>query len=482
MFAVEPEDKISSRFRVVPLLIKDNQNRMNTWAHCHPLVLSSHTQATLALLVALLLGGLFQIFSQISRFALWGIWLLIWWMAIRACSPARFRALIKPALPFVVWFAVYSIWGAIASPIPVFANVGREFFRLITIMMALAVLTADRDSLQRLSSMTTWVLFLNLLVSIALLKQLPIIQPLVPFLVKGDFAHVGFGSFLDRYSGLWGNANAAGLDTLILLVLSAYGRGLLVWLGRGAGVAIIYLAASRTATYLLLLVGLLFFYNSLRSNRRVRWIIVGCVVPLAIVWLCGAFLEFKAILPKESAFSRVFDPLETKTEFRGGITRLGIIETWLPVLKRNLWCGQGYAAMGGSSSNNLDSVHRTDIPFMGVHNMYLGTWIDGGFFGGISFMLLLGFGLTAALRARLASNDQIIVSALWLVAVIFGAFSHNLQASLDGQALYLLCFILPRTLALSYTATSQKQSLQPGHGNGSSHMGPNSYIESSHDR
>jgi hypothetical protein len=304
------------------------------------------------------------------------------------------------------------------------------------------VLTADRVSLRRLACLIPWVLILNLSVSIALRDQLPLAQ----VLFQGDFAHADIQTLTDRYSGLWGNANVAGMSTLILLVLSAYGHGLLVWAGRVAGVGLIYLTASRTATYLLLLVGLLFLYNHWRYDRRVRKILVGCVVAVAVAWLSGAFVEFRTMSPEKSTFTRVLDPLELKTESTGTLTRLEVMEMWLPLLTRDPWWGYGYGAMAGG--NSTGKVIRSDIPWLGVHNMYMGTWIDCGCFGGISFMVLLGFGLWTALRARLAAIDQTVVWALWLVAIIFGAFAHNLQASLDGQALYLLCFILPWSIAL----------------------------------
>lgn len=423
-------------------------------AHRDTGLLSFDTGALLAISMAMLLGGLFQIISQISRFTLWGIWLLIWWLVIRTYSSADLRMLWKPAWPFLVWFVFYGLWGAIASPIPVFADVGRDFFRLITIMMAVAVLTSDRVWLRRLASMTSWVLILNLLVSIALREQLPLVQ----VLVQGDFAHAGIQTLIDRYSGLWGNANAAGMNTLILLVLSAYGRGWLIWLGRVAGVGLIYLTASRTSTYVLLLIGLLFLYQTLRDNRRARWLLTCCAVAVAAVWLSGAVVDFSAVVPEKSTFARVFDPFETKTAAGGGLTRREVMDQWLATLERGPWHGYGYAAMGGGGSTA--TAERTDIPYMGTHNMYIGTWIDGGFFGGISFLVLLGFGLWAALRARLAPRDQNVVLALWLVAIVFSAFGHNFQANLDGQALYLLCFLLPRSIALTPDFTSQDRRRQ----------------------
>jgi len=412
----------------------------------------------LAILLAILFSGLFQIISQTSRFTLWGIWLLIWWLVIWNYSPANLSRLWKPALPLVVWFAVYGIWGAIASPIPVFAVLGRDFFRLLTIMMMVAVLTADRVSLRRFAYLIPWVLFLNLVVSIAFLERLPLAQ----FLLHGDFANAETQILDVRYAGLWGNANFAGMNTLILLVLSAYGRGWLIRLGRAAGVGIIYLTASRTSTYLLLLIGLLFLYNHLRYNPRARQIIVGCVIALAVVWLSG--VEFRAMLPEEGAFGRVFDPLQVNTEAAGEETRLNVMEEWLPVLERGPWYGYGYGVMGGGAV--MGTAFSTDIPYYGTHNMYLGTCIEDGFFGGISFLVLLGFGLLAALRARLAPNDQTVVLALWLVAIVFSAFAHSLQTYLDGCAMYLLCFLLPGSTALR--SASQERRRHPGRGNGSS--------------
>lgn len=409
----------------------------------------------LAILLAMLFGGLFPVISQISRFTLWGIWLLIWWLVIWTYSPANLMRLWKPALPFVVWFAVYGIWGAIASPIPVFADLGRYFFILITIMMMVSVLTADRVSLCRLAYLIPWVLFLNLLVSIAFWYQLPLAQVLLERYVM----NANIQEFSTRYAGLWGNANIAGMNTLILLVLSAYGRGWLVRLGRAAGVGIIYLTASRSATYLFLLIGLLFLYNHLRYNPRARLIMVGCFLAVAVVWLSG--VDFRAMTPEKSAFERVFDPLESNTETYGGATRLHIIEQWLPVLERGPWYGYGFGAMMGNSvrhtSIRTDIPFRSGLPYSATHNMYLGTFIEGGFFGGISFLVLLGFGLWAALRARLAPNDQTVVWALWLVAIGFSAFAHNLHVESQGCAMYLLCFLLPRSIALRSALASQER-------------------------
>ncbi|MGC9967459.1 MAG: O-antigen ligase family protein [Syntrophobacteraceae bacterium] len=401
------------------------------------------TQTLLPLLIAAMLGGLFQVISQLSRFSLWGIWLLMWWLIVRTPKSESLGTLSKPAWPFAVWLVICSLWGAIVSPIWVLNDLVPDLFRFFTSMMVLSLITKDRDALARLANFTPLILIVNLMVTYALSEQLPIAETLL----NHDLAHAEIQTGNDRYAGLWGNANVAGMDVLVLLVLSAYGRGLFVWLGRAAGVMIIYFSASRTATYLLLLILLLLSCEYLHKYRRARWAPVLISAILLLVWTGGTWLRWEGHIPENSKFSRVFDPLELDTQSAGGLTRLDVIKMWFPVLREGLWYGYGYGAMGGGGS--MGEVFRTDIPYNGIHNMYIGTWVDTGFLGGLSFIGILGLGLSRSIRARLSSRDRTVVLALWAVALIFGCFAHSLQAGLDGQILYLLCYLLPGSKALS---------------------------------
>lgn len=398
------------------------------------------TRPLLAFMLAMMFGGIFPIISQVNRFALWGLWVIIWWLVYLAPKPSKLRNLITPAIPFVIWLFVYGIYGSAASPVNVIGQFGTDFFRMTTLLAAFAVLISDRASLRMLGNIAPLILFLNLLVSIALQQN----TPLADFLVQNEFAHADIQLATDRYSGLWGNANVAGMNTLILLILTVWGRGKLLWIGRVAGVWIIYLTASRTSAYLLVLICIYFLYTSFKYIPKFRVLIAVAAFIVILVWIAGSLPAVNQLFPEGSTVQRLLDI--TESDVARGTRRLDVIEEWLPYLESELWYGRGYGAMGGAGSMGV--IYRTDVPYIGIHNMYLGSAVDAGVLGALSYLIMLAIGLKRAVRSHLAPIDRTATLALWGVALIFSAFAHNLQASMDGQSMYLLCFLLPKAMAL----------------------------------
>jgi len=407
-----------------------------------PLIQSFHKRALLALMIVMMFGGLFPVISQTSRFTLWGIWILIWWLSLRCIRSNSLNVFGSPAVPLVIWFTAYGLFGAIASPEPVFFDLIRDFFRLITILVGLSVILEDRESCIRLGNYTTWVLVLNLAVSLAL-KNNP---TLLSFMFDMDYSHADIQVSTDRFSGLWGNANVAGMNTLILLVFSLWGTGKIIWLGRLAGVWMIYLTASRTATYLLIPVVCSITYYILRYVLRFRTATIVAVLCAVIMLLLTSVPDLSNIIPKDSMFQRVLDITESKTNLKNEDRRIDVLFKWLEVAKDAPWYGYGYGAMRGGG--HMGIVYRTDILHIGSHNTYVGTYLDAGLFGTATFLAMLIVGIKRAVLAKhITPLGKYSLLALGLITIVFSALSHNMINDMDGQGLYLLFFLLPQARA-----------------------------------
>ncbi len=367
-----------------------------------------------------------------------GISLLLW-------KPQTWENLVS-ARVLLIWFVCYGIWGIVVSPVPVASIFLRDLIRFVTIAIALSVITDDPKSLRLLAKLAPLVIVLNLLISLSIKDSLPYTN----FLIGDNLAHADAQTRIDRYAGLWGNANEAGLNVLVLLVVSFFSFGWLTLSGLLAAPWMIYLTASRTTTYLFLLLTSAYIIRV----RRLRWI-AGIVVVIAFMLVAFDVVPLPEIASLEDSkgrFARVFDPTESKTV--NGTSRYETAVAWIPAIMSKLWTGYGYDAMSGAGSVNV--VTRSDVPYLGTHNMYIGTVADAGILGGISYILLLIIGIWRAFRSRLTGVRRTTGFALLSIVVICSMTHHSLEASIDGQTLLLLCFLVPQCRALNPVVVSSR--------------------------
>src|ERR1035438_304685 len=198
----------------------------------------------LVVILSIMLGGaLPSVLYVFSRNALWVIWVIFLLFIIILSLQLWLPRLILPALPLVAWLTVYVCWGILAAPYPIFISGFRLWFRFLCIIAAMAIVTSHPRRWALFANATQWVLVVNLLVT-AWLMTYPEYQQ-HPLFLRLDATLES-----DRFAGMWGNANEAGLAALFIMVLSHWAKRWIAWIGRISGVTVIFLTASRTANWI----------------------------------------------------------------------------------------------------------------------------------------------------------------------------------------------------------------------------------------
>ena len=405
-----------------------------------------HHYIVFAALMALMLGGGFQVISSLSRTSLWIVWGITWFLIYKLGHKLPMSRLLRPVMPLLIWIFVYYIWGTIVSPIPVMAEGIKMAFYLVTIASGLAIVTSNPARLTVFANFAQWAVVGNLVVTL-LLINIPEFQALF---IKADLVHAEGQLSSDRFSGLWGNANAAGFVSLLALTLSAWSNQKIAWLGRFCGIVLIYLTVSRTANWLLF--AILTFYLFIVVNERTRILILaffifGAIIGSMILVLDKNIFDLIAQIMDNPEIARLLDLSESETRAKGYESRFDVLVRWLPVIESGPWYGYGLNAMAGGGSQGI--IFRTDIPYMGVHNLYIGILLDAGLIGVLSFLLVLGYQLFKLARIRFQFLAKWGVFSLYFVVLIFSLFNHNMLSSMDGMIAYVLLFILPTCPALA---------------------------------
>jgi O-antigen ligase len=262
------------------------------------------------------------------------------------------------------------------------------------------------------------------------------------------FAKLNVDVDADRFAGMWGNANQAGLVSLMILVLSRWASPLQARIGRISGLTIIWLTESRTATWIAVALALihLFFW----AGRRFR---LNALLALLVLCL-GAFFALEAsgrrldtLVADNPGLARVLDVSESRTVEAGQGSRLQVLRDWLKVVPAEPWYGYGlYTLFGGESS---EAVARPGFPVYGPHNLYLGLYLDTGLVGLLSFLGVVALQLRRIRRAPLETGSHRALFALCLVILVFSNFNHDMLTDYGGWIGYSLLFLLAGSPALA---------------------------------
>lgn len=396
----------------------------------------------LALLFTVMLGGGFQTISNISRKGLWACLLAMWLLVFMVGRTLVLRRLLIPAMPFLIWMVCNYIWGVLVSPIGVFDLALKLAFYFFLILGTVLILTSDREYLEVFASYVQWSLVLNLLVTLLLVSR-----PEYSRYLAGPGAVNYTEKILDsdRFAGLWGNANQAGFAALLMILISVWAKPLMGWVGRISAVTIIFLTASRQSTWLLVLITLLFLVMvAARSAKgRLVGVFAGLVIAASIPFMDASMLRG---VSKDPRIARILDVTERETKSQGAHSRADWLKIWIPRLISGPWYGHGLAAMAGSDTPMIE--YRTDVPFMGVHNLYLGLWADTGILGLLTFLAVVGRQVYKTLRQRYSPLVQWALAALIIVVLGDSFVKHSLLFDMDGMAAYSLLFLLPTSPAL----------------------------------
>ena len=406
----------------------------------------------LTVLLCVMLGGVFpSIVVSFGQAADYGMWIALWALVTSFCLELPLRRLLKPATPLVAWMALYICWGVMAADYPIFTEGYRLAFRFGSIATAMAVVTSRPERLRVFANAVQWVLVLNLAVTVLLMAR-PEYQGL-PL-----FARMNVDLESNRFAGLWGNANQAGLVSLVILVLSRWASPWQARIGQVCGLAIIYLTESRTATWISVTLAVL--YVLFAASRRVRLNLLAAILVLAAVALfalrsSGTSLE--AVVANNPTLSRVLDVSESRTEQAGGGSRLTVVKDWLRLVPSEPWYGYGlYTMYGGESS---ESVPRPGFPVVGPHNLYLGILLDVGFGGLLSFLAVIGFQLRRIRRLPLVPAARHVLFAFCLIILVFSNFNHDMLTDYAGWIAYSLLFLLPASEALAADRITKEEPL-----------------------
>ncbi|MBI3132375.1 MAG: O-antigen ligase family protein [Acidobacteria bacterium] len=396
----------------------------------------------LVVLLASMMGGLFPtIIILYSQNAVWAIWGLFWVFISILSLRIKVLESLRPISPFLIWMACFVAWGALVATYPIFDETYRLAFRFLSVAVSLSLVVSSRRRLRMFANGIQWALVGNLAVTLFLLK-FPSYQG------QGVFAKLSIEADSDRFAGLWGNANHAGLVSLLVLSLSRWATRWVALVGRISGLLIIYLTVSRTAFIIsgcLLLAYLAYFAE---GKERLRAALVGvCIVAVAGVYV-GVVGErvARTSVTESPVVARVMDLSESRTRQKGQDSRLDLLLRWVPKVVSGPWYGYGLYSMGGQESKEIG--FRPGFPRQGTHNIYMGILVDVGWVGLVTFLGIIGLQLRKIFRLRMPNEDRRSILALAFIICVFGFANHNLVTDYPGWIAFPLLFHLPSLLAI----------------------------------
>lgn len=392
-------------------------------------------------LLACMMGGLFPtVIVLYSQNAVWAIWGLFWVFITLTSLRVRVGESLRPIIPFIAWMACFVAWGSLVATYPIFDEMYRLVFRFTSVAVSLSLVVSSRRRLRMLADGAQAALLMNLGVTLFLL-WFPSYQG------QGVFAKLSIEADSDRFAGMWGNANHAGLICLIILALSRWSTPWVAVVGRISGLLIIYLTASRTAfliTGSLLLAYLAFFATGKERLKALAVTGVLAVGLFAYISLVGE-RDFMTRLAENPVIARVTDLSESRTKARHQESRLDLLLRWVPKVASGPWYGYGLYSMGGSESKEIG--FRPGFPDQGTHNLYMGILVDVGWVGLVTFLGLVGRQIWRILQLRLEPVDKRAILALAFIVLVFGFANHNMLTDYPGWIAYPLLFHLPSLLS-----------------------------------
>lgn len=395
----------------------------------------------LVIILSIMLGGaLPSVLYVFSRNALWVIWALSLLLIVILGVQLSLPRLLLPALPLVAWLTVYVCWGTLAAPYPVFASACRLWFRFVCIIFSIAIVTSHPRRLAFFANATQWVLVANLFVTWWLMTYPDYQQH--PFFMRMTTT---IGS--DRFAGLWGDANLAGLAALFILVLSYWANRWIAWVGRISCVMIIYLTASRTAFWIAVMLGLFYFVFAASKKSRFRVVMIAMALVLGGAGYMNTSKDGGlAYLKENPTFSRVFDLSESRTRERGEESRVDLAKKWLSVAAREPWFGYGLYSSAGDNAE--EAIGKRGFPTQGTHNLYLALYIDAGWVVLALFLFVILRQIYKLMQIPLSLPILQTLLALCFTMLVFSLASHQMVTDYIGWMGFSFIFLLPMSPAL----------------------------------
>jgi O-antigen ligase len=247
-----------------------------------------------------------------------------------------------------------------------------------------------------------------------------------------------------RPAALWSNPDEAASSLLFALLLARWAGGPLAWLGRISAVIGIYLGASRTGAYLLLICGLVYAAFWLRTVRIDSARLAAFVGSLLIVGAAAvvAVIQLGFDPSEQRQFARILDFTEAKASAAGG-SRLDIAGEAAETILAGPWHGYGLFTFQLYALEGVREVLETP-----AHNIYLTVWGETGPLIALAYVFVLGMGLRQVFRVRLLLADRIPILLMWFCYLVIGLTWHNQFTSFAGMIFIGLLYHLPSILRI----------------------------------
>ena len=245
---------------------------------------------------------------------------------------------------------------------------------------------------------------------------------------------------VQRPAALWANPDAAGVALLVGFVLSFWGRGWLMWLGRAAAVIGILLSSSREALYPLLL--FVVFYAVAKvvvATRHERKLLLGKLIGV-VVGVAAALASAPAVSAAVGAQSVLTYALARFADFGQNVqsntdpSRQSLWGIYFGRYLNGPWQGNGLFAFQGTTQ------------VLGAHNMFV---VVLGETGPLVFLLYCGvflYALGQRMALKLLAQDRILVGLLWMIALFESFVSHNAFTDVTLILLFAIMLCLPNAL------------------------------------
>lgn len=416
-------------------------------AAARALLVPRTAQRGLILLLSVAYGGGFLFLTTISPLLLYGFYLaLIALIALRIESLDQLARDVRPLLPYLAWMTAFWCWGMLVSPFPnvVFGEVIRIVFRNVLFLLAVAVAVSDLRSERLFALLVQAAIFINYYLA---QRQLNDPQFALDFARRlGEETYVANNV---RPAGLWINPDEAAFALSFGLLFIARSRGVVVWLARAAAIHGIYLSASRSGSYILVLFLAAYLLFSL-SQKLLSFRRMALLVPaLALIYAIWLGLYLTNNLPtydvsQDFALSRILDHKESNADFtRGDLT--GAV---YGLVLHAPW--HGYGAMGLQDAQTSQLYFQSKLPGLGAHNIFLAVWGETGVLGLAGYLLVLGLGMLQVLRTPMSPQRRMIAGLMWAGYVIRGLTWHSQMLSGVGIVIIGMMFCYPRLAAAEH--------------------------------
>lgn len=396
----------------------------------------------LAVVALPILSGALPIIGKFSGLGLRGLWL---GYCILICLIARslpIRRLLYPLWPYFAWLCCYLALGVTVSPTPALPLAMTILFYTVIFAITIAVFLSDLNLLHFFANCTQWILVLNLLFLLLVIRY-PSLQSIVtPDAMVGEAYEVA----KERFAGLWGNPNMAGYICIIVILLSTWATRWIAWVGRLSGVSIIYLSASRKASIFLLIIVLMNIIIVQRRNIK-TWILCGAsalIVVASFLLYRPRTVEPARALSNDRKINRIVDITESRTG--SNESRLDLFKHWIPIASAAPLYGYGLGAMAGYDAKG--QITRKELFIVGTHNTYLGIWIDVGPFGFLAFLIVFSVYIYRYLVAKFEPPIRWTLLSMMVCNCLILAVSHSHLFCAEGILAFSMYFLLPTSPAL----------------------------------